>query len=209
MSAPRDPASDVTSAHERAVGEEALVRAAQRGDRAAIDALMARFAPPLFAGFVLPRVGHRADAEDLVRETIARAVERLPSFAYRSETGFYPWLRTIAERLVIDRARRLETRGRGAERYDAEVRTLAPTTVRSLEADAIESQEKALARARLDRAMGEIPPRYRKVIELRVLEEKSREECASELGVTLGNLDVLVHRALAALRARMTAVPDG
>ena len=44
---------------------------------------------------------------------------------------------------------------------------------------------------------------------LRVLEEKSREECASELGVTLGNLDVLVHRALAALRARMTPVPDG
>lgn len=208
MSAPRDPASDVTSAHERAVGEEALVRAAQRGDRAAIDALMGRFAPPLFAGFVLPRVGHRADAEDLVRETIARAVERLPSFVYRSETGFYPWLRTIAERLVIDRARRLESRGRGAERYDAEVRTVAPTAVRSLEADAIESQEKALARARLDRAMSEITPRYRRVIELRVLEEKSREECAGELGVTLGNLDVLVHRALAALRARMTAVVD-
>ncbi len=209
MSAPRDPASDVTSAHERAAGEGALVRAAQRGDRAAIDALMARFAPPLFAGFVLPRVGHRADAEDLVRETIARAVERLPSFVYREETGFYPWLRTIAERLVIDRARRLETRSRGAERYETEVRTLAPASVRSIESDAIEAEEKALARGRLERAMSELLPRYRKVIELRVLEEKSREECASELGVTLGNLDVLVHRALAALRARMTAVPDG
>jgi RNA polymerase sigma-70 factor (ECF subfamily) len=194
---------------DRAIDERELVRAAQRGDRAAIDALVSRYAGPLFAGFVLPRVGHRADAEDLVRETIARAVERLPSFVYREETGFYPWLRTIAERLVIDRARRLETRTRGAERYGAEVRTLAPTTVRSTESDAIEAEEKALAKARLDRALGEIPPRYRRVIELRVLEERSREDAARELGVTLGNLDVLVHRALAALRARITPVPDG
>ncbi|MBX7191022.1 MAG: RNA polymerase sigma factor [Sandaracinaceae bacterium] len=189
--------------------ERELVARAQRGERAALDALMARFAQPLFAGFVLPRVGHRADAEDLVREAIARAVERLPSFAYREESGFYPWLRTIAERLVIDRARRLEARGRGTERYGAEVRTLAPVAVRSIESEAIEAEEKAIAKARLDRALSEILPRYRRVIELRVLEEKSREVCASELGVTVGNLDVLVHRALAALKARMTAVPDG
>lgn len=194
------PRSDTAS-------EGALVLAAQRGDRAAIEALFARHAQALFAGFVLPRVGHRADAEDLVRETIARAVERLPSFTYREETGFYPWLRTIAERLVIDRARRLETARRGASRYDAEVRTLAPTTVRSLEAEAIEREEKAQARGALDRALAEIPPRYRRVIELRVLEERSREECASTLGVTVGNLDVLVHRALAALRARMSPSP--
>jgi RNA polymerase sigma-70 factor (ECF subfamily) len=110
---------------------------------------------------------------------------------------------------VIDRARRLETRTRGAERYGAEVRTLAPTTVRSTESDAIEAEEKAIAKARLDRALAEIPPRYRRVIELRVLEERSREDAARELGVSLGNLGVLVHRALAALRARMTPVPDG
>jgi len=202
VSPPRSAPSPGTGENERA-----LVLAAQRGDRAAIEALFAHHAPALFAGFVLPRVGHRADAEDLVRGTVARAVERLPSFVYREETGFYPRLRVIAERLVIDRARRLDTARRGASRYDAEVRTLAPTSVRSIETEAIEREEKAMARAALERALGEITPRYRRVIELRVLEERSREECASTLGVTVGNLDVLVHRALAALRARMTPTP--
>jgi RNA polymerase sigma-70 factor (ECF subfamily) len=184
--------------------ERALVEAAQRGDRAALERLLGHHAQALFAGVVLPRVGHRADAEDLVREAVARAVERLPTFVYREETGFYPWLRTIAERLVIDRARRLEAAARGADRYEAEVRTLAPAAARSVESEAIEREERAGARAALERALAELNPRYRRVIELRVIEEKSRDECAALLGVTVANLDVLVHRALTALRSRMT-----
>lgn len=188
--------------------ERALVEAAQRGDRAAMERLFAHHAQALFAGYVLPRVGHRADAEDLVRDVIARAVEHLPSFVYREETGFYPWLRTIAERRILDRARRLEVAARGASRYEAEVRALAPVEVRSAESEAIEQEEKARARARLELALGAIHPRYRRVIELRLIEEKSRDECAAALGVTVANFDVLVHRALAALRGRMGAGHD-
>lgn len=187
--------------------EAALVRAAQRGDRRATERLLARYADALFRGFVLPRVGHREDAEDLVREAIARAVARLPELQYREATGFYPWLRTIAERLVIDRARRLDAHARGQERYEAEVRTLAPRAAPSLEADALLAEERASAKARVDRAMAQLRPRYRRVIELRILEERSRDEAARELDVTVGTLDVLLHRALAQLRERMTNDP--
>ncbi len=193
-----DPAS------ERRADEAALVQAAQRGDRDATARLVSRYADVLFRGVVLPRVGHRADAEDIVRETIARAVSRLSDFRYREETGFYPWLRTIAERLVIDRARRLDARARAEERYEAEVRTLAPPGSASLEADALLAEERRIARARLDRALSTLRPRYRRVIELRVIEERSREDAARELDVSLGTLDVLLHRALAALRAALT-----
>jgi RNA polymerase sigma-70 factor (ECF subfamily) len=48
--------------------------------------------------------------------------------------------------------------------------------------------------------MGQLPERYRRAIELRLLEEKPRETCAESLGVTVGNFDVIFHRALTALR---------
>jgi len=105
---------------------------------------------------------------------------------------------------VIDRARRLESAAAGGRRYEAEVRTLAPASARSAEAEAIELEEKARARAELDRALAEINPRYRRVVELRLIEDRSRDECAALLGVTVAHLDVLVHRALAALRTRMS-----
>jgi RNA polymerase sigma-70 factor (ECF subfamily) len=64
----------------------------------------------------------------------------------------------------------------------------------------IEQQERSLARSQLDRALATLNDRYRRAVELRVLEERPREDCAAALGVTVGNFDVILHRALAALR---------
>ncbi|HEV8246703.1 MAG TPA: sigma factor-like helix-turn-helix DNA-binding protein, partial [Polyangiaceae bacterium] len=45
-----------------------------------------------------------------------------------------------------------------------------------------------------------INPRYAKAIQLRVLEERSREEAAAALEVSMATFDVVLHRAMAALR---------
>ena len=42
--------------------------------------------------------------------------------------------------------------------------------------------------------------RYATALRMRLLEEKSREECAQILGVTVGNFDVILHRAAKAFR---------
>ena len=35
---------------------------------------------------------------------------------------------------------------------------------------------------------------------LRLIEDRTREECAEEMGVTVGNFDVILHRATKAFR---------
>ena len=51
-----------------------------------------------------------------------------------------------------------------------------------------------------------INPRYRRAIELRFLEDKSREECAGAMEVKLGTFDVLLLRALRAFRKEWDAL---
>lgn len=182
-----------------AARERELCEAAARGDREALRALCTQFADPLFAGVILPRVGDRADAEDILRETLLRAVQSFDTFQYGA-AGVWPWLRRIAMNLVIDRARRRRTRERAEQAYEAEVRALPPNVAPGAEAELIAAEERALGERQLRAALAGMNERYRRAIELRVLDERPRLEVAELLGVSPPTFDVLLHRALAALR---------
>lgn len=179
--------------------ERALVEAAQQGDEAATRMLLDRLARPLYSAVILPRVGNPADAEEILRDTLSRAVERLASFRWTG-AGFYPWLRQIALNLVIDRARRLQRRHRVEGELEREVAVVQPLHHAGAEELLIEQQERAVSLRMLEQALGRLSERHRRAIELRLLEERSREACAEVLGVTVGNFDVIFHRALGALR---------
>jgi RNA polymerase sigma-70 factor (ECF subfamily) len=56
--------------------------------------------------------------------------------------------------------------------------------------------------------LGRIHPRYALAIRLRVLEERSREDAARELDVSVATFDVVLHRAMAALRKALQAQGD-
>jgi RNA polymerase sigma-70 factor (ECF subfamily) len=187
-------AEDAAAAEERT-----LIQAAQQGDREALRALLERLSRPLYAAVILPRVGDPVDAEDILRDTLARAVERLGTFHWTG-AGFYPWLRQIAINLVVDRARRQNRRARAEGEIERQAAAVQPLHHAGAEEMLIEQQERAVALRMLEQAMGQVPARQRRAIELRLLEEKPREVCAAELGVTVGNFDVIFHRALAALR---------
>jgi len=49
-------------------------------------------------------------------------------------------------------------------------------------------------------------PRYKRAIELRFLEERTRQECADVLEVKLGTFDVVLLRALRAFRKEWEAL---
>ncbi len=55
-------------------------------------------------------------------------------------------------------------------------------------------------RAAVDEALAQISPRYRRAIDLRMLEDLPRSECARRMEITVGNFDVLLLRALRAFR---------
>jgi RNA polymerase sigma-70 factor (ECF subfamily) len=48
--------------------------------------------------------------------------------------------------------------------------------------------------------LDKLNPRYRQAVTLRILEERSREQCAATLSVTVATFDVLLLRALRSFR---------
>ncbi len=193
------PRAGMNAAADASSEERELVEAAQRGDRAALQRLVERVSRPLYSAVILPRIGNPADAEDILRDTLVRGIERLDTYRWTG-AGVFPWFRQIAVNMVIDHVRRRQRRGRMEERYEQHLADVAPMHHAGAAEELVEAQESRALSQQLQASMATLNDRYRRAIELRLLEERSREECAALLGVTVGNFDVILHRALAALR---------
>jgi len=180
--------------------EQRLVEEAQRGNLDAMRPLLERYAPPLFGTVILPRLGDAATAEDVLRDTLATAVEKIDRFTWQGKS-IYPWLRQIAINKVYDLHRHAKRSRRLADAMAQELPgESAPET--HPDAQLIAAQEQQRNRARIDDTLGQLNERYRVAIELRLIEELSRDECARRLGVTVGTFDVLLFRAVRAFRKR-------
>jgi RNA polymerase sigma factor (sigma-70 family) len=181
--------------------ERTLVAKAQAGDRTALGALLRKYGPALYRSVLLPRLGSDAAAKDALSETYARVVERIDRFTWQN-LGFYPWLRTVALRVALD-----QLRGRkrmvlwDAEDVEREVDASSAET--PVDVRVSEQRDRERARRKVEEALGAIHPRYAEAIRLRVIEERPREEVAKRLGVTPATFDVLLHRAVAALKKRV------
>jgi len=183
--------------------EKALVVRAQAGDRTAMGELLHQYGPSLYRSVLLPRLGSEAAAKDALAETYARVVEKLDRFTWQN-VGFYPWLRTVALRVALDQ---LRARKRivlwDAEDVEREVDAAATTT--PVDQALSDRRDRDAARMKVDGALTQINARYAKAIRLRVIEERPREEVAAEMEVTPATFDVLLHRAIAALKKALEA----
>lgn len=178
--------------------EHQLVREAQDGNLDAMRPLLERYAAPLYGTVILPRLGDAVSAEEVLRDTLATAVEKIRRFTWQGKS-IYPWLRTIAINKVFDLHRQTKRSRRLA---DAMAHEVAVESDPASHADAllIADQERRAHRAKIDQAMAQLQERYRTAIELRLIQELSREDCARRLGVTIGTFDVLLFRAVRAFR---------
>lgn len=193
MSVASEPATAVELEEEQRQVEEA-----QAGNLDAMRPILERYAQPLYGTVILPRLGDAATAEEVLRDTLATAVEKIRRFTWQGKS-IYPWLRQIAINKVYDVHRQAKRSRRLA---DAMVHEVAIETDPDTHADAqlIADQERAAHRARIDEAMSHIAERYRLAIELRLIQELPREDCAKRLGITIGTFDVLLFRAVRAFR---------
>jgi RNA polymerase sigma factor (sigma-70 family) len=187
--------------------EQALCASAHAGDRAALGKLLRKYGPVLFRSVLLPRLGSDALAQDALGETYARVVERFHQFHWQS-CGVYPWLRVIALRIALDilRSRRRETLFEPDD-IEREIDAAERDPGAGGEAELCEKRDLADARGRVDAALAKLNPRYAQAIRLRVLEERSRDEVAAALGVSVATFDVVLHRALASLKKALAAAP--
>jgi RNA polymerase sigma factor (sigma-70 family) len=187
--------------------EQALCVRAHAGDRAALGQILRAHGPSLYRAVLLPRLGSDAAAQDALGETYARVVERFHQFQWQS-AGVYPWLRVVALRIALDalRARRREALY-APEDLEREIDASERDLSRNGEVELSDKRDMADARARVEAALAKVNPRYAEAIRLRVLEERPREDVAAKLDVTVATFDVVLHRALAALKKALDVAP--
>lgn len=166
----------------------------RRGDRAAFGTLYGWYGDALFREVLLPRLGRVELAEDVLRDTFRVVLERIEQYRPEEEKSIYFWIRRIAINRAVD-AHRADQRGRRLEQaVEAESR------VQSTSVEPDNALERDETRTRIDAALTTLNPRYAEAIRLRLLEDQDREACAASMGVTVGNFDVILHRACAAFR---------
>jgi RNA polymerase sigma-70 factor (ECF subfamily) len=178
--------------------EEELVRRAQAGDREALGELLRMHGPALYRSVLLPRLGSEAAAKDVLAEVYEKVVSGIGKFVWQN-VGFYPWLRTVAMRTAIDHLRR-KKRTVLFEPEDLEREVDAQNTSTPVDDKLSQLRDARAAQEKVEEALSRINPRYARAIRMRVLEDRPREEVAKALEVTTATFDVLLHRALAALK---------
>lgn len=120
-----------------------------------------------------------ADAEDVAQEALLRAYRRFASL--RDRTRFRAWLVRIAFRLALDRGKSRNRREQRESLWARPERKPVPPNAEDLAA-ANQFQ------SRLDRAMDELPEKFRIVLLLSAMEGHSIEEVATLLRIPVGTV---------------------
>ena len=170
----------------------------RKGDMQAFGELYEAFASRLFSRVLLPLLGDRAAAADALAETFKTALEKIDRFEEKGVSVFH-WLARIGKNKALDMHRSRERTGRALCNFEG---MLAPLLGNSpLPGNGLQAEEEGRRlREAVARVLSKLNPRYKKVIELRFLQDRSRQECAEMLELKLGTLDVLVLRALRAFK---------
>ena len=186
--------------------ERRQVEEAQAGNLDAMRPILERYAQPLYGTVILPRLGDAATAEEVLRDTLATAVEKIQRFTWQGKS-IYPWLRQIAINKVFDVHRQSKRSRKLADAMAHEV-PVESDPASHADAQLMADQERRAHRDRIAHTLSQLQERYRTAIELRLIQELPREECAKQLGVTIGTFDVLLFRAVRAFRKQFGGRAD-
>ncbi|MBV6321605.1 RNA polymerase sigma factor [Duganella violaceipulchra] len=136
-------------------------------------------------------LGGRADADDLVQDTIERGWDKLAS--WRRGSDMRAWLFGIMHNLHVDQLRRPAL---ATEPLDDELPLAAADT-----------SGDALALRDMDLALQQLPPQQREVLLMVALEDMRYEEVAAALDIPLGTVMSRLSRARERLRLILQGQP--
>jgi RNA polymerase sigma-70 factor (ECF subfamily) len=194
------PVSAQRKADEHADLDEVTLARAQRGDRDARAALIARYQRPVFALLSRMLSRQRALVEDMAQETFLRVLRALPTFDARGPARLGTWILTIATRLVLDHFRR-----RPEQVLDLQAAGAIPTALPRPDQDA---DRRALA-IELLRAVDELGAPFRAAFLLREAHGLSYDEIAAVLEVDIGTVKSRLARARRALQGALAEMHEG
>jgi RNA polymerase sigma-70 factor (ECF subfamily) len=181
--------------------EPALVAAAKDGDTQAFEILVARHQRRILA--VARRwTGVRQDAEDIMQQSFQKAFLHLHQFEGRS--SFSTWLTRVA----INEARMLQRKSGGRREVSIDDLNENAETATSLEIpDSTPDPEANYSKREwgrmLSSAMNELPRKTRRALQLRELDERSTEETARIMGISVTAVKARIFQGRKKLRKRL------
>lgn len=152
---------------------------------------------PVMLRVALSLTGNRADAEDLVQESLVRAFRALDSFDGRHPRA---WLLTIVRNTNVNLHRR--RRPGLVEDWDL-VRGSRPAFGAEVQASPEDIVLDGMLDERLAEAVAELDPRFRAALLLVDVQDLSYAEAAAVLGVPVGTVMSRLSRARDRLRRRL------
>jgi RNA polymerase sigma-70 factor (ECF subfamily) len=183
--------------------DEELIRRFQEDDLYAYELLVDRYKDQLL-NFAYRFLGNYEEAEDVVQETFLRLYRK--RHAYRQIAKFSTWIYTIAGNLAKTELRKRKRRklisisDMGFNEKDFELEDFRADTERGT--------DRALMDKYLQKAIEELPPRFRQVIVLRDIQELSYEEIGDIINAPLGTVKSRLNRARLKLQGKLEKVMD-
>jgi RNA polymerase sigma-70 factor (ECF subfamily) len=186
-----------------------LVSLAKDGDKSALNQLYRVYAERVrwIVRFRMSKeLRSKMESMDLVQDTLIHALSGLDDFTYKNEGDFVRWLSRIAENELRGNLKKLHTDKRDI-RKEVPIGGYGPSTggrllgapglIDATTPSVIMSRKEDLAR--LEKAIDELKPEYRKVILLAKIDGLSYKEIGERLGKSRDAARMLATRAMAAL----------
>ena len=187
--------------------DDELIREAQKGQRAAFDALVRRYDQSVLR-LALHMLGNEQDAQDVHQEAFIKAYRHLGNF--RFECSFYTWLYRIVTNLCLDQLRRRKSRREDpATVLDAsgdELDLMANVTDDRAMANPGRELDRKVMSERISDALSKLTPRERTVFELKHYQGLKLRTIGEMLSTTEETAKNTLFRATRKLRANLTGL---
>jgi RNA polymerase sigma-70 factor (ECF subfamily) len=130
---------------------------------------------------------NETQAEDMTQETFIRIWKGLPS--YQGDASFSTWIYAITRNTCLTELKKL------ANRPTFSIHELETENSENMVAE-LHSYDRPTGQSMdLDFILAQLPEKYRRVLALYYLEDKSYDEVAVMLGIPLGTVRIHLHRA--------------
>jgi len=168
-----------------------LIKQALKGKQSAFEQLMKKYIG-YTRNLVYRMISNREDMEDLTQEAFIKAFNSLDKFD--SQFAFSTWLYKIATNNCIDylRKKKLNTYSidKDISSDDDNMQFEIPDSNYLPDRDIIDDERKVI----LEKAIEQLPARYKKVILLRHRDELEYEEIAKKLKLPIGTVKAHIFR---------------
>lgn len=180
------------NASESSLEDDALVKNAIGGSEKAYTKLVNKYERALHF-YIMKMIKDKNRVEDLVQEVFVKAFDNLHS--YNTNYAFSTWLYRIATNHTIDylRKKKLKTLSidEPVSSRDGEMEMQLPDESAQTDRKIIRTQRQKMVQGAID----DLPDKYRDVIKLRHMQEKSYQEIADVLNLPLGTVKAHIYRA--------------